>query len=191
MRKTISLGCATVMSLVLGSCGTDPELRTGQGQFEITQSDPCAGKACGDPCPICAPDDPDCTGPAIRGYCNPAGECRLSRPVCEAYDPCVGKRCGASCTICPPYDKDCVEPAVMNYCTAKGDCRPDRPACHPPELCIQTGGTIGVASCCNSVGDFPNTCMLGACGCSPETSHKVQVCQCSADECFDPSVGCR
>ncbi len=46
----------------------------------------------------------------------------------------------------------------------------------PDERCSRSGG---------SVGDFPNTCLPGACGCSPESSHAVQVCQCPASQCFD------
>ena len=44
---------------------------------------------------------------------------------------------------------------------------------------------MGTASCCGLVGDFPSTCLLGACGCAPESSHAVQVCQCPSGQCFD------
>jgi heat shock protein HslJ len=55
----------------------------------------------------------------------------------------------------------------------------------PSERCTRSGGTVGSASCCGLVGDFPNTCLVGACGCAPEKSHSVQVCQCPAGQCFD------
>ncbi len=55
----------------------------------------------------------------------------------------------------------------------------------PTERCTRSGGTVGSASCCGLVGDFPNTCLVGACGCEPGKSHSVQVCQCPAGLCFD------
>jgi hypothetical protein len=51
--------------------------------------------------------------------------------------------------------------------------------------CLETGGTISTANCCQSSGDFPNTCLIGACGCAPEYSHEVSVCVCPDDMCFD------
>lgn len=47
---------------------------------------------------------------------------------------------------------------------------------------------MSTALCCKGVGDFPNTCNIGACGCSPENSEEVQVCSCLVrDYCFDGS----
>lgn len=53
--------------------------------------------------------------------------------------------------------------------------------------CQLAGGTVQTASCCNSASDFPNTCLVGACGCAPEESHQVSVCECLANQCFDGS----
>jgi hypothetical protein len=55
----------------------------------------------------------------------------------------------------------------------------------PAERCTRSGGTVGTASCCGLAGDFPNTCLAGACGCGPASSHPVQACQCPAGRCFD------
>jgi heat shock protein HslJ len=55
----------------------------------------------------------------------------------------------------------------------------------PSERCTRSGGTVGTASCCGLVGDFPSTCLLGACGCAPDSSHEVQACQCPPGRCFD------
>jgi heat shock protein HslJ len=71
--------------------------------------------------------------------------------------------------------------AILEFLPAPG---PDG-LLSPDERCSRSGGTVGAASCCGLVGDFPNTCLLGACGCSPESSHSVQVCQCPAGQCFD------
>jgi hypothetical protein len=51
--------------------------------------------------------------------------------------------------------------------------------------CINSGGTVKTSLCCNSASDFPNNCLIGACGCSPENSHEVKVCDCGSDRCFD------
>lgn len=51
--------------------------------------------------------------------------------------------------------------------------------------CSLSGGTITTSLCCKATGDFPNTCLIGACGCSPNNSHEVRVCDCGADKCFN------
>ena len=61
----------------------------------------------------------------------------------------------------------------------------------PAELCAQTGGTVGTQLCCGSVTDFPDTCGVGNCGCSPSASHEVQVCTCTGGRCFSADKGCR
>jgi hypothetical protein len=38
----------------------------------------------------------------------------------------------------------------------------------PQEGCEGTGGTVETSTCCQGVGDFPNTCGVGQCGCAPE-----------------------
>ena len=44
------------------------------------------------------------------------------------------------------------------------------------------------SSCCASSGDFPNTCLIGACGCAPANSHQVKTCDCGPGKCFDGSA---
>jgi len=51
--------------------------------------------------------------------------------------------------------------------------------------CTASGGTVGTSSCCMSSGDFPNSCLVGACGCAPANSHTVQVCTCPTGQCFN------
>ncbi|MEZ4220200.1 MAG: hypothetical protein R3B13_04665 [Polyangiaceae bacterium] len=53
--------------------------------------------------------------------------------------------------------------------------------------CEQAGGTVSDAECCTSTPDFPNTCLVGACGCGPGSTHTVKVCQCPASTCWDGS----
>lgn len=51
--------------------------------------------------------------------------------------------------------------------------------------CVSAGGEVSVSLCCKSTEDFPNLCLIGACGCSPENSRQVKVCDCGVDKCFN------
>jgi hypothetical protein len=51
--------------------------------------------------------------------------------------------------------------------------------------CINSGGTVSTSSCCDSSNDFPNSCLIGACGCSSDNSHQVKTCNCGESKCFD------
>jgi hypothetical protein len=53
------------------------------------------------------------------------------------------------------------------------------------ESCLQSGGRVAVNMCCKSTPDFPNTCLIGPCGCSPENSKETKVCDCGEGRCFD------
>ena len=53
------------------------------------------------------------------------------------------------------------------------------------QACIDSGGTVERGMCCLAVSDFPNLCLIGACGCSPEDSHEVKICNCGEGRCFD------
>ena len=53
------------------------------------------------------------------------------------------------------------------------------------QVCIDAGGTVSTSLCCKSSDDFPNLCLIGPCGCSPENSHQVKICECGPDRCFD------
>jgi hypothetical protein len=53
------------------------------------------------------------------------------------------------------------------------------------QTCINSGGTVKTSLCCNSASDFPNTCLIGACGCSPTNSHELKTCSCPEGKCFD------
>lgn len=51
--------------------------------------------------------------------------------------------------------------------------------------CTNTGGSIKTNMCCGSASDFPNTCLIGACGCSPDNSKEVKTCDCGEGKCFN------
>ncbi len=61
----------------------------------------------------------------------------------------------------------------------------------PGNPCTASGGTVGEGLCCDSAGNFPNSCAVGACGCAPNYSHTVLICNCPAGKCFDPEMGCK
>jgi hypothetical protein len=57
------------------------------------------------------------------------------------------------------------------------------------QACLDSGGTVTTAMCCLQTDDFPNLCLIGACGCSPDNSHEVKICDCGEGKCFD-GEGC-
>ena len=62
------------------SSPTPPSASPGEGAPETKAPEagayePCAGKACGDACTLCAPGDPDCMETMEVKACNPEGRC--------------------------------------------------------------------------------------------------------------------
>jgi len=53
------------------------------------------------------------------------------------------------------------------------------------EIVIVVGGTVTTSLCCLATGDFPNLCLVGPCGCAPDYSHEVKICECPEGQCFD------
>ena len=53
------------------------------------------------------------------------------------------------------------------------------------QACVDSGGTVRTGMCCKSGGDFPDICAVGACGCAPDNSHEVKICDCGGGKCFD------
>ena len=72
-----------------------------------------------------------------------------------------------------------------NMCYAEVAIHFSEESANKARLCLNSGGTISTGLCCQSTGDFPNSCAVGACGCAPEYSHEVKVCDCGKDKCFD------
>jgi hypothetical protein len=56
--------------------------------------------------------------------------------------------------------------------------------------CANTGGAVVEQLCCAATGDFPDLCSVGACGCSPSSSHTIHACSCPDAGCYAPGVGC-
>ena len=52
-------------------------------------------------------------------------------------------------------------------------------------MCEGAGGVVETELCCQSVNNYPNTCLIGACGCPPQGSHEVFVCDCGEGRCWN------
>lgn len=121
--------------------------------------EPCAGKACGDACTVCPPNDPTCNETAVLKFCDPAGQCAPTYPVCK---PTPGQcKSDAECPgidICKPCPdgKSCAQTACVNG-TCGWEC-PPLPApecktaadCNMVTICKQCpDGSCAAASCLN------------------------------------------
>jgi len=76
------------------------------------------------------------------------------------------------------------------FCAAPVSCECVNGKCEgffedPEQACVNSGGTVTVGKCCLATDDFPNLCLVGPCGCSPEYSHDIQICDCGEGKCFD------
>lgn len=92
-----------------------------------------------------------------------------------------------SCPIGPKICKDGSKSyPVMPDC--KHTCAEDNITISE-EACTSSGGVVSTSSCCQSSSDFPNTCLIGACGCSPDNSKETKTCACPEGSCFD-GTGC-
>jgi hypothetical protein len=76
------------------------------------------------------------------------------------------------------------------FCAAPTSCKCVNGRCEGvfgelEQVCINSGGTVRASLCCLSTDDFPNLCLIGPCGCSPENSHEVKICDCGEGKCWD------
>lgn len=53
------------------------------------------------------------------------------------------------------------------------------------QSCFDSGGVVLTSLCCKSSNYFPNSCIIGACGCSIDDSHMIKTCECGTGKCFD------
>jgi hypothetical protein len=44
--------------------------------------DPCEGKACGETCTLCSPNDPNCAETGVLKFCGATGSCGMAFPLC-------------------------------------------------------------------------------------------------------------
>jgi hypothetical protein len=113
-----------------------------------------------------------------EGACSGPGTCTPKPTVCPLM-PCILEYgvCGCDgrsyCNLCEAYANGA---SILKI----GEC--------PTEQgCLSSGGTVTNTPCCQSVGNFPNTCGIGPCGCPPANSHEVNICDCGVGKCFNES----
>jgi hypothetical protein len=58
------------------------------------------------------------------------------------------------------------------------------------QACTTTGGEFANNLCCSGADNFPDSCGVGACSCSPTNLAVVDTCVCPNGACFLQSVGC-
>jgi len=83
---------------------------------------------------------------------------------------------------------DCFCAAPKSCKCVNGKCEgvfEEEPVVSTEEACVNSGGEITTSLCCEATGDYPNLCLVGPCGCSPENSHQVKICDCEEGKCFD------
>ena len=85
-----------------------------------------------------------------------------------------------------PGPRDCLGAALaLVFTVLLSGCPLVEPDPDPQQACIDSGGTASTALCCLSASDYPDTCLVGACGCAPDSSQEVTVCDCGAGRCFN------
>ncbi|GAI22488.1 unnamed protein product, partial [marine sediment metagenome] len=138
-------------------------------------------------------------GPSGSSPTQPEDE--TNRKKCINDDDCIVFGETGDCN-CGCFNKDYQwQPEGECFCAAPISCECVNGKCeevfekepfhgeHPEkeQACMNFGGTVSTAMCCKSTEDFPNSCLIGPCGCSPENSHEVKICDCGFDKCFDGS----
>ncbi len=113
------LTCACVAETICGDSGCHEV--DGGVLCEPAPFVPCAGKVCGDPCSLCAPDDPDCTMTLEEKACNLEGECVSD----------TGDLCGGAGVVC--------------------EGTPEELSCGEGEICCEDRCCAGNEQCCTGI----------------------------------------
>jgi len=172
-----------------------------------TPTPQCSGVPCGGSCAIPAPCTPGSVCPdfVVLGKCelNPFHGCQCQSGQAPPPTPTATPTPCVDTVLCiigfhwSPEQCQCVPNQPVRP-HAPHPPRGPHPAHvpHPPHSprgsveqgCLNSGGTVSSGLCCASVGDFPNLCLIGACGCAPGASHAVRVCDCGNAGCFDGMI---
>jgi len=117
-------------------------------------------------------DEHGCIGSAGYSWCASKNKCLR---IWE--EECPGATVNAPEPPSPPEPQLNSAPSDVDAGGAK--------AVNLEQACNAADGSVTSAMCCNSAADFPNSCLIGACGCSPANSHSIKICNCGEGRCFD------
>jgi hypothetical protein len=125
----------------------------------------------------------------------PSGKCYSASAGCVApNDACVPTTCAALGDTCGSHSDGCGGMLSCGTCSGSETCSNGHCVTSAADagttLCTETGGTVSTADCCESSGNFPDTCEIGACGCPASGSHTVDTCECPSGKCYSASAGC-
>lgn len=110
--------------------------------------DPCAGKACGERCSQCPPNDSDCAETAVLKYCHPDGTCEGTTPQCDGSGGCTSDADCATGEFCEKTEADVCSANATGTCAAKPDACPF----HYSPVCGCDGDTYGNSCLARSAG---------------------------------------
>lgn len=124
MRLAIPVVLLLVAAASRDGCGRDGD-RSGGCVTEGTVTCPhrdCLGKACGEPCNPCGPDDVCPT--LIASACDLSGRCVGDVPgICTVTD-CSDEPCGTACAYPCHVDGSCEPSSIPLACDGNRSCAP-------------------------------------------------------------------
>lgn len=141
--------------------------------------DPCGDDSCGDPCTICAPDDPDCFETAVVKACNANGACVPAQAsMCDVqctydgmtYEPGDSFPATDGCNSCGCQEDGTVVCTLIACGVSCGG--PSDPACEAGAYCSFAIGTCGEGGVVGLCASRPDACIQifdPVCGCDDMT----------------------
>eukprot|EP00544_Gedaniella_sp_CCMP2646_P003253 CAMPEP_0202507420 /NCGR_PEP_ID=MMETSP1361-20130828/51714_1 /ASSEMBLY_ACC=CAM_ASM_000849 /TAXON_ID=210615 /ORGANISM="Staurosira complex sp., Strain CCMP2646" /LENGTH=229 /DNA_ID=CAMNT_0049141539 /DNA_START=1446 /DNA_END=2135 /DNA_ORIENTATION=- len=168
------------------NCVLDPESPGFNGTFPPNFDFGCSLRACCED--MCCGEGTEysqsiqCCVPTQKSAdCIDSGGTVTTSNCCEGVDDfpptCAPGPCGCS----PEFSEETL------VCSCPDDSCFNGTACvsQTEARCTEAGGTVTTSLCCEGIDDFPNTCLIGACGCSPDNSDETLVCSCPDGLCWD------
>jgi cysteine-rich repeat protein len=190
VQRVIGAGDYQVTATIFG--GAPPVC--GDGNLDFNEQCDDGTGAGGDCCTATCQFQPGGSRCGIAGFCDGAGRCITCVGDCNGdgsvnveeiitmVNIALGNAEMSECEIGDANNDGqiTVDEILMAVNNALNGC-----PLTPEQGCLASGGTVMSATCRSSTSDFPDTCAIGACGCPPDASHEVRVCNCGTGSCFD------